>query len=48
MGNPFEKAPGKPEKGVKTCPFCGGSGKDKNNKDEKCRPCNGSGQLKVS
>lgn len=46
MSNPFEKAPGKPEKGVKTCPFCGGSGKD--SKGEKCRPCNGSGQIKVS
>jgi hypothetical protein len=36
MVNPFEKAPGKPEQGVKRCPSCGGTGKVGNG--DKCRP----------
>ncbi len=43
MGNPFEKAPGQPEKPrIITCPHCGGKGKDKDGKA--CKPCNGTGK----
>jgi hypothetical protein len=42
----FEGPPGKPELGIIKCPHCGGSGKDE--KGERCKPCNGSGQKRVN
>ena len=42
----FEGPPGKPEQGVVKCLHCGGSGKD--SKGEKCKPCNGTGQVRTS
>jgi DnaJ-class molecular chaperone len=45
MGNPFEKAPGQPEKPkIVTCPQCGGKGHDKDGKT--CKRCNGSGKVR--
>lgn len=45
MGNPWEKAPGKPEKPkLIICPNCGGKGKNENN--EKCGKCGGEGKIR--
>lgn len=45
MGNPFERAPGQPEKPrIVTCPHCGGKGEDKDGKT--CRPCDGTGKVR--
>lgn len=48
--NPFEQGPERDkEKGVATCPTCGGSGEvTENGKTVKCKRCNGSGQIRVS
>ena len=43
--NPFEKAPGKPEKVDVECTICKGTGK-KDDKD--CRPCSGTGRIRTS
>lgn len=45
MGNPFEKAPGQPEKPrLRICPYCNGKLKDKDGKT--CKPCNGTGKIR--
>ena len=37
-----------PEDEYKTCPECGGSGKDNDTLDWKCWRCNGIGRIKLS
>lgn len=42
----FEGMPGKPEKGVHTCPRCKGTGK--NDSGSKCKNCHGTGKSRTS
>lgn len=48
MSNRFERAPGRPEMTNVNCPSCGGTGKDKDDKDGKCRRCSGTGKVRAS